>query len=697
MRITIKIPGSTLIASHAARAGIVAAAANVSATFARGLLPRSVSDQAVITGVCSAAMFQAATTAHSAAETLALLTSGDHGMRGREPDLTRTLVADLSFVAVGAIVDQLLPPRSDEPLAISGIRFVAETLMLGGAAGAVVIAVDGGLARLFPGDALTRRPIIVDVGLGAIAAGTTVYLRHRNAKHYGLVDPQRRAIKKAGPSKLIRAGGFGLGAAAGMTALVAGEQFVAHSIKNLLDRRVRRFDIGSPLIGHAAAFTLFSAAGFAAYAYAKRHLETSGDIVEPAYPEPPTNPNVTAGPRSVIEFDTIGKEGRRFVLMALTSAEIAAVMQEPASDPVRIVGGFEAARDTEELAQLIFHEMKAVGAFDKSLICIASPTGVGYVSYCFAESLEYLTRGDCAIIVPQYALVPSAMALFDTQDGAALQRRVLELTRDEITSMPTETRPRLVQFGESLGAQVAMDVAYPGGMEVFDRLGVSAGLYMGVPFRTKSWLAWRAAPQDFDPKQRLVGVAQPSDLPAGLRGEHAHPAEQSRHVMVIHDDDPVNKFSYALVIRPPWWLGAPTTRPPKVPRETIWRPVTTFMLTVIDLFNGMDFKPGEFKRRGHDYRIDSCDATSATYGLPVTAEQSLAIDEALRVREQDWAARRLVARKFAGARASIKRTLKSWGVSPEELVSDGDGAPLVADIDPHADLIPKRLGSSGVV
>jgi hypothetical protein len=49
--------------------------------------------------------------------------------------------------------------------------------------------------------------------------------------------------------------------------------------------------------------------------------------------------------------------------------------------------------------------------------------------------------------------------------------------------------------------------------------------------------------------------------------------------------------------------------------------------------------------------------------------QAEAIEAALRQREMDWAARRLVARKFDNARKSIQRTLTSWGVKapPEAL------------------------------
>ena len=413
-------------------------------------------------------------------------------------------------------------------------------------------------------------------------------------------------------------------------------------------------------------------------------MQSRDDIVEPAYPEPPTSPHVSAGPRSTMPFDAIGKEGRRFVLMTLTRDEIAEVMGDCVAEPVRVVGGFESSADIRERAKLTLADLESCGGFDRSIICVASPTGVGYVNYTIIEALEYLTRGDCATVVPQYALVPSALAMPRTAEGVHLTTLVLEGIRDRIAALPVERRPRVVLMGESLGANVALDVStLPGpytGIPALDHLGVQGGVYFGVPFRTEFWQRWRVNPEAMDPEHRVLCVAQPDEAPL-------LPPGTMRHLMLVHHDDPVNKFGYSMVLQPPWWMGPPASRPPMVPRETRFRPITTFVIATVDLLNGMNSKPGHFIRQGHDYRIDALEGLRRSYGLTCTDAQAEAIEAALRDRETEWAARRMIARKLDRARRSIAETLSKWG----------DVKVDVADLDPGlADLAPagplQRIG-----
>ncbi|MDQ1247163.1 MAG: hypothetical protein QG597_1533 [Actinomycetota bacterium] len=647
------------------RAGVIGAAVSVGGSYARGLLPRGATDQALATGVSASAHYLLTASSSAAAETLALYASGDHTVRDRRAPVTAQLLVDLAFITTGVAVERAWPPDPDEPMQRSLTRFVAHFAMMGGAANILVTAADEALGAFGPTQRWRNRSLLVDAALGAGLAALGVIGRRRRAVRFGLVDPDRRAVEKSNVPDTVKAAGVGAVAGVGLLAVVGTEQIVARRVSDLLYGHVGPVEVGSPWVGHAVALGMFGGLGVWALSTVKRRVERKGDVVEAAYPDAPDSDFVTSGPRSLIPFDTIGKEGRRFVLMALTPTEITAVTGAPAQSPIRVVAGFEAAGTARERADLCLAEMTALGAFEKSTICVASPTGVGYVSYVFAEALEYLTGGDCAIVMPQYALVPSALALNDTGDGAELQRLVLAGIAERVSHLPPERRPRVVQFGESLGAQVALDIAYPKGSVAFDELAIDGGLYLGVPFRTMSWNSWIQHRERFDPDGLMLAVSEPAAL------EHYADRQRQamRHLMVVHHDDPVNKFGYRIVVRPPWWMGRPDTRPPKVPREVLWRPITTFVLTLVDLKNGMNFRPGTFERRGHDYRIDTVDAILAAYRMTVTDEQRRAIEEALRRREVEWARRRLVARKFAAARDSINATLSKWGVNVTTLDS----------------------------
>lgn len=661
------------------RAGIIGAAVSVAGSYPRGLLPRSATDQALATGVISSVHYFLTATSSAAAETLALYASGDHTVHNRRAPVNAQLFADLAFISGGLAVEQVIPPHPDEPMPRSLVRFAAHFALLGGAANVLVTATDVLLDSTPWTKRLRDRTLITDMALGFGLATLGVISRRRRAHRYGLVDPDRVAVERAPVGDTIKAAAMGTAAGVGLLVVVGSEQFLAKRITRLLHGRIGQVQVGSPWLGHVVTLSLYSGAGLWALIRTKRSIEDRDDVVEAAYPEPPVSPHVTAGTRSEIPFEMIGKEGRRFVLMALTADEIRTVTGvDEALDPIRVVAGFEVTSNTEERAQVCLAEMERLGAFDREVICVASPTGVGYVSYVFAEALEYLTRGDCAIVMPQYALVPSALALADTGDGAKLQRLVLEGIRDRIAAMPDDARkPRLVQFGESLGAQVALDIAYPYGSQVFEELGLDAGLYLGVPFRTLTWNAWIHDTEGFDPAGTMVALSEPGFLTE----ESPIVQARMRHLMTVHHDDPVNKFGYRIVVRPPWWMGRPDTRPPKVPREVMWRPISTFVLTLIDLKNGMNFQPGKFERRGHDYRIDTLDAVVAAYRLPCSDDEKARIELALRSREVEWARRRLVARKFAAARDSINYTLSKWGVKASTLDSLPDDAQLEAMLD----------------
>jgi uncharacterized membrane protein len=645
----------------ALRTGVATAVASVGPSFARGLLPRSTTDQAMVTGATAAYALGFSALGLSTAEAVSEIIVMNR--QGGDPE-NIALAASAIVAAAGLAVVAAVPDDHTVSLPLATAQSVARVMTVGAAAGALVVGSDRILDRVVAERALPVNLAIAGA-LGAAMGGLTIALRNKRAQTHGEGRPaERKAVAvERNPKQLGRSVAMGGAVAGGLVAL-AGVQFgIAEGTPLLVSKLMGRpANPVTPLVGHVAAATLLAVTGGVLLNRVRWHVMRADDVVEPAYPDAPTNPHVTAGPNSVVAFDAIGKEGRRFVLMALTPEQITAVMGEPAKSPVRAVAGFGSASTAQERAKIALAELERLGGFERSLIVVAAPTGVGYVNYSFAEAVEYLTRGDCAIVVPQYALVPSALALKETREGEAQQELILAGIRDRVAGMPEGSRPRVVQFGESLGAEVALDVA-AAGTQRFEELGVDRGLYLGTPFRTSLWVSWFSERALADPKGLIGLVSQASEI--------ADLPESARHVMVVHHDDPINKFDYAALVRAPWWMGPPETRPPGVPRETAFRPVITFIITLIDLKNGMNSKPGQFVRQGHDYRIELREAVQRAYVLPATEEQAEAIEAALRDNEREWATRRMVASRFASARDAVKAQFARWGQDSDSMDLDG--------------------------
>jgi uncharacterized membrane protein len=655
------------------QAGVAGASWSVAGTFARGLLPRNPVQQAVASGVVAAAHYQLTATAWAT-----LQAAG--AVPGQRPGVRANLVIAGAGITSGLAMSSIAGPHAEESLPAAAVATAGRITAFAALAGGAASAWDALLHRklgLKPGLDTTLLPSVVT---GGTVVAVSLLNRSRRAAKYGVVAPERHAVAGVGLKRSVVAVGVGAVSGLGFAAATTGEQLAARALERGLERAIGR-EAGAlgTLISHGVILGGLTAGGVAAVRAVTARLQRRDDIVEPAYPAPPTSVHVSAGPASAMGFDTLGKEGRRFVLMALTPDDITAVMGEPAIEPVRVVGGYESADGIEERARLTLQDMADCGAFDRGLIVVGAPTGVGYFNYSLAEALEYLTRGDCAIVVPQYALVPSALALTRTTQAEELTRLVLEGIRERLATIPAHDRPRVVLTGESLGANIALDIAVDAdgapSLPVLRELGVEGGLYLGVPFRTRLWDAWRHAPHEVDPHGKLQLVSQPDEAPP-------LPPGGMRHLMVVHHDDPVNKYSYDMVLRPPWWMGPPTTRPPLVPRETKFRPITSFALATIDLLNGMQSKPGTFVRRGHDYRIDLREGVEQAFGLTCTADQAAAIEHALREREQEWATRRMVARKIDSARRAIQKQLAEWGSPSID----------IADLDPEAVVTPGRFG-----
>jgi uncharacterized membrane protein len=659
----------------AVRTGILQAAWSIAPSYARSLLPRTPTQQAMVVGVNATTHYAIGATGWAATASLMAGIPGHHAG-------WRALLAGSAVTGGGGFVaERLLRPHSGDSLMIATVWSTAKLSATIGLAGGFVTLSDVVTHRWLKRPPSLGTTLLIDVAAGASMAAGSMIRRNRRARKYGVVEPDRPAVKRVhGVRAYATIGVISVGTAAGIAVLAVVEQTAARAVERGLTD-LAGTDLGElgVWLSHSATGSVLAAAGLVALDRVRARTLRRNEVVEVAYRFPPKFKTVSCGPRSKVGFDAVGKEGRRFVLMALQSAQISNVMGEAAVDPVRAVippEGGEAER-----ARLAVDELEALGGFERSVIVVASPTGVGYVNYVMAEALEYLTRGNCAILVPQYAMVPSALALGKTKSGTRLQEEVLEQVAARIRRIPAARRPRLHQFGESLGAQVAFDVAAVGGIARLDSLDVTAGLYLGVPFRSRAWHAWQDNPRSIDPRGRIVCVPEPA----------VAPKRPGMHLVVIHDDDPVNKFAYTMFVRRPWWFGRPEDRPPKVPRETLFRPVSSFVIGVIDVFNAMNQKPGQFRRLGHDYRIDVREAMQRAYSLPASPTQEAAIEKALREREQMWSERRLAENVASRMKTAIISKFNEWGSSTVslELAEDEN-----LDLSPVARAVLRQVSES---
>jgi len=284
-----------------------------------------------------------------------------------------------------------LPPREDERLRRGLVRVAANRTARVAAMGAALSAVIGAGDLVHERNSgrrwLTRIPL-------ALPAGAAVSAFHIHRVHAKAAEMGDTTIENVSLGKSV---GIAAGVGAGVVGLQAGERVIAHGVSRLVSRLAPNYDVVSNPIGHAVALTLLGAGLYSGYEYAVRRVEQGGAAVKPAYEDAATSPMVSGSSASVVPFDTLSREGRRFVNMVLSREEIADVMGEPAvADPIRVFVGLDTAAEVEDRVDLVMDELVRTGAFDRKILCFASPTGSGYINYVMAEALEYMTLGDCA-------------------------------------------------------------------------------------------------------------------------------------------------------------------------------------------------------------------------------------------------------------------------------------------------------------
>jgi uncharacterized membrane protein len=279
--------------------------------------------------------------------------------------------------------------------------------------------------------------------------------------------------------------------------------------------------------------------------------------------------------------------------------------------------------------------MERLGAFDRGHLLLVSPTGTGWVDHTMIESAEILTRGDIATVSIQYGKAPSFLEVQGVSLGRAQFRQLLWGVKQRLVAVPEEKRPKVLVFGESLGAWTSSDVVMHQGISGFDHYGVHRALWFGLPGLARwSKTGMREGRNPLTPK----GTVAAFDRFEQYQALSAADKESLRAIVVDHDNDPISQMSLRLAVKRPPWLDGHRGR--GVPETMKWTPVITFTQVIVDAMNAMVAIPGQFMSFGHDYRADTAAFVQAAYELPeVTEEQMAALHDTLVTRELDRAAR----------------------------------------------------------
>jgi uncharacterized membrane protein len=247
------------------------------------------------------------------------------------------------------------------------------------------------------------------------------------------------------------------------------------------------------------------------------------------------------------------------------------------------------------------------------------------VDHTLIETAEFLCRGDIATCCVQYGRYPSFLSVQKVALGRSQFRLLLWGVSQRLAGRPPERRPRVLVFGESLGAWTSSDVVMFQGIDGFDHYGIDRALWVGLPWLAKWSRSGMARGASSLVPEGTVGVFDRHEQLAELSDEQRG---RLRAVILSHDNDPIAVMGPDLLAQRPWWL-ADSQRGRGVPEQMRWRPLVTFVQTAMDAANAMVSVPGQFGSFGHDYRADMVRFVHDAYALPTASDAQLARIEAV--------------------------------------------------------------------
>jgi len=358
----------------------------------------------------------------------------------------------------------------------------------------------------------------------------------------------------------------------------------------------------SYIVGLITAFILFwSVLDGVLFSLILRSADTTYErvdsLLEPEFGQP-ADPLKAGSAASILTWDDMGRQGRRFISGGPTTEDILKFTEQPVMEPVRVYVGMNAAETFEERAELALRELIRLDAFGREVLVIITPTGTGWIDPGSIVPLEYLFRGNIASVAAQYSYLPSPLSLWIEEEyGAEMALALFQKVYGYWTKLPPGQRPKLYLHGLSLGA-INSDKSF----DLYDIIDdpFNGALWVGPPYRKETWRSFteRRNPESpaWLPTFKDGSVVRFANQNGGLENAESDWGH-FRIAYLQYASDPITFFDSRSYFREPSWMREP--RGPDVSSDLRWYPVVTMLQLAVDMISGTE--PRGF---GHDYAAE---------------------------------------------------------------------------------------------
>ena len=318
----------------------------------------------------------------------------------------------------------------------------------------------------------------------------------------------------------------------------------------------------------------------------------------------------SGSPGAAQPWEDLGRRGQIFTSCGPSAEQIAALVGEPALEPIRIYAT-QGKNGVDQAVEIAMAEVLRTGALNRGVIVVDTPAGRGWVDEFSVQAVEYLTGGDCATISIQYSKLASAFVfLADRETPRACAFALMNALEDAVELLAEDRRPAIYASGESLGSYGGHG-AFVDADDMLSR--VAGALWIGTPGFTQiarklTHSRMRGSPEItpvIDNGRHIRFVTKPGELLADAYGRLLGPWESPRIVYVAHASDPMARFTADLAWREPDWMRERAGS--DVNGSLRWWPLVTWFQTSTDMLTSLDTPAGH----GHIYEDELVPAWAA--------------------------------------------------------------------------------------